>query len=103
VQRHRIIGLLLGYSPEAIGQFEELGVPLVHSARRFLMDKFDATGTCKKCGTKTPASYEYHDKGRHQIARGTGAEGRLLCPTEEEHMHRGCEECGYEWAEAPLA
>ena len=28
VQRHRILGLLLGYSPDAIGQFEEVATTI---------------------------------------------------------------------------
>ena len=66
------------------------------------MDKFDADGICKKCGSEMPAGYAYHAKGIHRQLP-MGVEGNLLCPTEDEHMHRTCSMCQHEWAEAPLA
>jgi hypothetical protein len=71
------------------------------------MDRFNASGTCTKCGSQTPAGYEYHAKGRRQrspiVGITTPRPARLLCPTDEEHMHRKCPDCKHEWAEAPLA
>lgn len=55
------------------------------------MEKFDASHSCEKCGSVTAASYAYHPAGLRR------------CPSEDEHMHRRCPQCGYEWAEEPLA
>ena len=64
------------------------------------LEQFDAQGSCKKCGSLSPASYEYHEKGQTK-SLGMGVD-RQLCSTDEEHMHRKCPDCSHEWAEAPL-
>ena len=64
------------------------------------MDQFnkEEPSQCPQCNGD--AGFDYHKEGRH-VSFGVG-DGPLLCPTEESHMHRICNICGYEWAEAPL-
>jgi hypothetical protein len=62
------------------------------------MEQFDRDRSCPKCGSETQAAFSYHDKGKHD-----GMTRMLMCPVEEEHMHRTCHDCSYEWAEQPLA
>lgn len=75
------------------------------------METFNVQGTCVMCGSATPASYEYHAKGKRgksapsisYVGGPPAPKAPLLCPEEGPHMHRTCEQCSYEWAEAPLA
>jgi hypothetical protein len=58
------------------------------------MEKFDAARGCAKCGSLTPAKYEYHSSGiMDELLVGT------KCGTDGEHMHRTCPDCGTEWEE----
>ena len=55
------------------------------------MKPYDPDGKCLKCGWGE-ASTHYHPGG---IWGATG------CPREE-HLHRYCQRCGYDWIEACL-
>ena len=70
-----------------------------HDARIFLrrrwgMEKFSSFRACPKCGQNDRVKFEYHQEARLLV----GVEN---C-AEEEHMHRVCEWCGYQWSEEPL-
>ncbi len=55
------------------------------------MEKFDKSRGCPKCGNAGMATHVWHH------AAGT-------CDVESgEHMHRSCNQCNYQWAEAPLS
>ena len=56
------------------------------------MDPYSRDRDCPKCGNAGQAtSVEYHAAASPTCALSEPAE----------HMHRGCNWCGYQWAEAP--
>ena len=92
IQRDRILGLLLGYDSDSIRQFEELGSTLgpFDQLAEVTMDQFGKDNACAKCGLPG-AAFEFHAQG--------------YCRSDSkapEHLHRTCQQCNYDWMEAPL-
>ena len=56
---------------------------------------FDPNGKCPKCGSGD-VLFGWHPAGHYSYS--WVGDGAAL----QEHMHRTCSECGYEWPEAPL-
>ena len=64
------------------------------------METFDKDRPCPKCGA-TGAAVQHHAAGKrkyNQMGTDVG-----VCLTGDEHMHRTCQVCKHEWAEAPLS
>lgn len=62
------------------------------------MKPFDAEAKCPKCGGDDLAT-TFHAASdlTHPMAVG-----RDRCDVHDEHIHRHCRRCGYDWIEAPL-
>ncbi len=58
---------------------------------------FDKSATCPKCGHSVVSVFY---KARAEYGRSICCQ-RAECPSAE-HMHRECQQCGYQWPEAPL-
>lgn len=65
------------------------------------MEKYEAKGVCRKCGNRSRVGTAYHPFHAPDIAE-LAAFGRRCNLGDSEHMHRTCQNCGYEWAETPL-
>ncbi len=60
------------------------------------MKPFNAKATCSKCGAEPVAIHA----GFH--SRADISSHAICYHTEQEHIHRSCGRCHYEWLEAPL-
>ena len=59
------------------------------------LPKYNPNVTCRKCGcTDIKTEYCEHKGGRLMEI--------CWCKVDDEHMHRTCERCRYEWLEAVL-
>jgi hypothetical protein len=94
-RRNQIYGLLLGYSPESIADFEKRGnVDDFRGQEVIVMEPYDKGRKCPQdCGGASTDKY-------HNTARPGESWQCSAFPLP--HMHRTCNNCEYEWAETPL-
>lgn len=98
IQRNRILGLLLGYGPEAIKQFEHLSTTVDYERDEEEVEPYNPeTKVCPQgCGGALD------DKYHGAVARTDAANFVFQCNDfEVPHMHRQCNNCGYAWPEKP--
>jgi hypothetical protein len=76
----------------AVACFEDGGYRGPHTTMAVVMEPYSEDGDCPKCGNAGEGtSVEYHAAKSPKCASGEPVE----------HLHRGCNWCGYEWVEAP--
>jgi hypothetical protein len=60
--------------------------------------------SCPKCGEQNIyIRYKGKDIGQHHLYQDSNVYRSLLCVRQDEHLHKICRECGYEWVEDCLS